>query len=50
LIEAYRDRDAMAAHKLTAHYAAWVEKAEHMFAETRTRALFENVFPGDHSW
>jgi len=50
LIEVYQDRDAMAAHKLTAHYAAWVEKVGDMFAEPRTRALYENVFPGDQSW
>jgi quinol monooxygenase YgiN len=50
LIEVYRDRDAIAAHKQTAHYDAWVRKVDHMFAEPRTRALFQNVFPGDQNW
>ena len=50
LVEVYRDQDAVAAHKLTAHYEAWVEKVSHMFAEPRTRAMFRNVFPGDQSW
>jgi quinol monooxygenase YgiN len=50
LVEVYRSQDDIAAHKLTAHYIAWVDKTAHMFAEPRTRALYQNVFPGDQSW
>ena len=50
LIEAYRDSEAMAAHKETAHYKAWAAKTEGMFAEPRTRARYSNVYPGDQGW
>jgi (4S)-4-hydroxy-5-phosphonooxypentane-2,3-dione isomerase len=47
LVEVYRDQDAVVAHKLTAHYLAWVDLTADMFAEPRTRALFTNVSPDD---
>ena len=50
LYEVYRDADAPAKHKETAHYNAWVEKVTDMFEEPRTRALYTNVFPPDRSW
>jgi (4S)-4-hydroxy-5-phosphonooxypentane-2,3-dione isomerase len=50
LVEAYRDHDAIAAHKLTAHYLAWAEKVADMFAEPRARALYQNVDPADSGW
>jgi len=50
LIEAYRDQDAIAAHRQTAHFLAWAEKTAEMFAEPRTRSLFQNVFPPDRDW
>ena len=50
LIEVYRDQDSVAAHKLTAHYMAWAEKTVDMFAEPRTRGLYENVYPPDDCW
>ena len=50
LVEAYRDHDSIAAHKLTAHYLAWAEKVADMFAEPRTRALYQNVDPADSGW
>lgn len=50
LIEAYRDHDSIAEHKLTAHYVEWAEKVAHMFAEPRTRALYHNVDPPDAGW
>ena len=43
LVEAYRDYDSIAEHKLTAHYIEWAEKVAEMFAEPRTRALYQNV-------
>ena len=50
LVEAYRDRDAVASHKLTAHFLAFAEKTADMFAEPRTRTLFESVYPPDSDW
>jgi (4S)-4-hydroxy-5-phosphonooxypentane-2,3-dione isomerase len=50
LTEVYRYEEAMAAHKTTAHYHAWLEKVTDMFAEPRTRAMYKNVFPEDQGW
>ena len=47
LCEVYRDQAAVAAHKETAHYRAWVTAVDGMFAEPRTRALYTNVSPHD---
>jgi quinol monooxygenase YgiN len=49
LYEVYRDANAPAEHKRTAHYIAWAEKVSPMFQEPRTRALFTNIFPADAS-
>jgi (4S)-4-hydroxy-5-phosphonooxypentane-2,3-dione isomerase len=38
LIEGYRRREAIAAHKETAHYREWVERVTPMMAEPRTRS------------
>jgi (4S)-4-hydroxy-5-phosphonooxypentane-2,3-dione isomerase len=43
LIEAYRQREAIAAHKETAHYREWVERVTPMMAEPRTRAWWTAV-------
>ena len=50
LYEVYRDREAVAAHKETAHYKAWADKVEGWFAEPRTRVFYENIFPDDQGW
>jgi (4S)-4-hydroxy-5-phosphonooxypentane-2,3-dione isomerase len=50
LYEVYRDPDAPARHRETAHYNTWVQKVTDMFAEPRTRATFGNVFPSDRNW
>jgi len=47
LVEVYRTPDAPAAHKQTAHYAAWRDAVEEMMAEPRRSTKFENVFPDD---
>ncbi|MCS7048241.1 MAG: antibiotic biosynthesis monooxygenase [Verrucomicrobiae bacterium] len=44
LFEVYRNADAPAQHKATAHYQKWVEVTAPMFAEPRTRALYTEVF------
>jgi (4S)-4-hydroxy-5-phosphonooxypentane-2,3-dione isomerase len=43
LVEGYRQRDAVAAHKDTEHYRAWVERVTPMMAEPRSRAWWTIV-------
>ena len=51
LAEVYRDDEASAAHKLTAHYAAWRDAVAGMMAEPRASAKFSAVFPDrDEGW
>jgi (4S)-4-hydroxy-5-phosphonooxypentane-2,3-dione isomerase len=50
LYEVYRDADAPAKHRETAHFNAWAAKAAEMLAEPRTRTTFGNVFPADQNW
>ncbi|GAA4691154.1 hypothetical protein Prum_000570 [Phytohabitans rumicis] len=47
LVEVYRDADAAAAHKQTAHYATWRDTVAPMMAEPRRSATFAAVFPHD---
>ena len=50
LVEVYRSREAIAAHKETAHYHAWAERVTPWLAEPRTRVQYSNVFPEDEGW
>jgi autoinducer 2-degrading protein len=50
LMEAYRDDDAPAAHKETAHYQTWRDTVKHMMAAPRTSAKFREVFPAAEDW
>lgn len=50
LVEVYRDAEAPARHKETAHYAAWRDAVADMMAEPRTSVKYANVFPGDAGW
>jgi quinol monooxygenase YgiN len=50
LVEVYRSVEATAAHKATAHYAAWRDGAEPLMAEPRSRVEYSNVFPGEEGW
>jgi len=50
LIEVYRTADAPAAHKATAHYAAWRDAVNDLMAEPRASRKFVNVFPEDAGW
>lgn len=45
LAEVYRDDDAAAAHKQTAHYAAWRDRVAEMMAEPRRSEKYSAVFP-----
>lgn len=50
LVEAYRNSDAPAKHKETAHYAKWRDAVAPMMAEPRSSEKFHNVFPDDTAW
>jgi (4S)-4-hydroxy-5-phosphonooxypentane-2,3-dione isomerase len=50
LVEAYRSREAVAAHKETPHYRAWVEAVTPMMAQPRTRSWWTTVYPDDAAW
>jgi len=50
LVEVYRDADAPAAHKATAHYATWRDTVESMMAEPRRSVKFREIFPAPEGW
>jgi quinol monooxygenase YgiN len=50
LVEVYRDADAPARHRETAHYQAWAAQVAEMLAEPRTRAVYANIYPPDQGW
>jgi len=50
LVEVYRDDQAAAAHKETAHYKKWRDTVAGMMAEPRSSQKFSNVFPGHTGW
>ncbi len=50
LVEVYRNADAPARHKETAHYAKWRDTVADMMAEPRTSVKFSNLFPGESEW
>jgi len=47
LVEVYRDEQAAAAHKETAHYLAWREAVAPMMARPRSSATYRDVVPDD---
>ncbi|MFQ3663028.1 MAG: antibiotic biosynthesis monooxygenase [Chloroflexaceae bacterium] len=50
LVEIYRDDEAPAAHKATAHYAAWRDQVAGMMAEPRSSVRYRAVFPEPAGW
>lgn len=50
LVEIYRDGEAPAAHKATAHYAAWRDAVADMMAGPRSSTRYEAVFPAGEAW
>ncbi len=50
LVEVYRDADAPAKHKETAHYKTWRDTVEEMMAEPRKSLKYSNVFPNEEGW
>jgi autoinducer 2-degrading protein len=45
LVEVYRDPDAQAAHRQTAHYATWRDAVAEMMAQPRIPTRYNPVFP-----
>lgn len=50
LVEVYRDAEAPARHKETAHYAKWRDTVAPMMAAPRTSEKYANVFPDEAGW
>jgi autoinducer 2-degrading protein len=50
LVEVYRDENAPARHKETAHYAQWRDAVAGMMAEPRASRKYRNVFTADAGW
>ncbi len=50
LVEVYRDEQAPARHKETAHYATWRDTVAPMMAAPRSSVKFANLFPADAGW
>ena len=47
LVEVYRDYDAPARHKETAHYMKWRDTVADMMAEPRSSVKYGNVLPDE---
>ncbi|MDI6695083.1 MAG: putative quinol monooxygenase [Anaerolineales bacterium] len=50
LVEVYRDAEAPAKHKETAHYARWRDAVVNMMAAPRASEKFTNIYPPDSGW
>jgi quinol monooxygenase YgiN len=50
LVEAYRSVEATAAHKETAHYAAWRDTVAPMMVEPRVGVKYASAFPDEAGW
>jgi len=50
LVEVYRNVEAQARHKETAHYLRWRDTVQEMMAEPRLGVKYKNLFPDDSEW
>jgi quinol monooxygenase YgiN len=50
LIEVYKNPEAQAAHRETAHYLKWRDGVADMMAEPRQGLKYTNIFPTDEDW
>jgi len=50
LVEVYRDAEAPARHKETAHYETWREAVADMMAEPRRSVKFNGIYSADPGW
>lgn len=50
LVEVYRNTEATAAHKQTAHYTTWRDAVGSMMSEPRSSVKYNAVFPDEPGW
>jgi len=50
LVEVYREADAQAKHRETAHYLKWRDTVADWMAEPRQGVKYNNIFPQDSGW
>jgi quinol monooxygenase YgiN len=50
LVEVYKDAEAPARHKETAHYATWRDTVAGMMAAPRTSVKYETLYPEPARW
>jgi len=50
LVEVYRNLEAAALHKETAHYATWRDTVANMMAKPRDSIKYNNIFPNENGW
>ena len=50
LIEVYRDAEAPARHKETAHYKTWRDTVADLMAEPRRSVKFNSIYSVDPGW
>jgi autoinducer 2-degrading protein len=50
LVEVYRNAEAPAAHKQTAHYATWRDAVAKMMIEPRSSTKYTNCFPDSDAY
>ncbi len=50
LVEVFRDEDAPARHRETAHYLKWRDAVTDMMAEPRAVIKHVNISPDDSAW
>jgi quinol monooxygenase YgiN len=50
LIEVYRDEQAPARHKQTAHYEKWRDTVAELMASPRTSTRYRAAFPASKRW
>lgn len=50
LVEVYRNAEAPALHKETAHYLTWRDTVAPMMAEPRQSIKYSNIFPPETEW
>ena len=50
IVEAFYNKEAVLAHKETAHYPKWKETVEDMMAEPRYSIKYDSVCPEEGGW
>ncbi len=50
LVEVYKDAEAPARHKETAHYAVWRDTVADMMAVPRSSTKYKTLYPQDSGW